>query len=182
MGGDDTGKMAPEAADTYAEVTSAADRVEAPAAEAADQTKALAAEAADQTKALAAEAADQTKAPAAEAAGQTEALPAEAAEQAEEAPQAGGRAQDNRTMRSGLMILVCAYIIYLGVSILRGYFAGEAGDMPAPVAIICGIFFIAAGAGYIIYLAKPLLTNMNQNQTGSSSAAEDKKTSIEDKP
>ena len=80
------------------------------------------------------------------------------------------------------MILVCAYIIYLGVSILRGYFAGEAGDMPAPVAIICGIFFIAAGAGYIIYLAKPLLTNMNQNQTGSSSAAEDEKTSIEDKP
>ena len=178
MGGDDTEKMAPEAA----EAMSAADRVEALSAGAADQAEALSAEAADQTKALAAEAAGQTEALAAEIADQAEALPAEAAEQAEEAPQAGGRAQDNRTMRSGLMILVCAYIIYLGVSILRGYFAGEAGDMPAPVAIICGIFFIAAGAGYIIYLAKPLLTNMNQNQTGSSSAAEDEKTSIEDKP
>ena len=167
MGGDDTEKMAPEAA----EAMSAADRVEALSAGAADQAEALAAEIADQADALPAEAAEQT-----------EVLAAEAAEQAEEAPQAGGRAQDNRTMRSGLMILVCAYIIYLGVSILRGYFAGEAGDMPAPVAIICGIFFIAAGAGYIIYLAKPLLTNMNQNQTGSSSAAEDEKTSIEDKP
>ena len=60
----------------------------------------------------------------------------------------------NPTARIGLMAIVSAYIIYLGVSIIRGYLSGEPGGMPGWAAILIGVFFIVFGAGYIFILWK----------------------------
>jgi hypothetical protein len=51
---------------------------------------------------------------------------------------------------SMLMIVVCGYIIYLGVNILSGYVKGEGGNTPAWVQIVFGLLFVGAGAGFII--------------------------------
>ncbi len=62
----------------------------------------------------------------------------------------------NLMTRSGLMCLVAAYIIYLGVQILKGYIEGEEG-LPAWAALLFGILFIVLGGGYLVYLLRTVL-------------------------
>lgn len=59
---------------------------------------------------------------------------------------------------NAIMAIVCAYVIYLGVSILRGYATGQSDGTPAWVQIVFGILFIAFGgfflARYLIRFVK----------------------------
>lgn len=64
----------------------------------------------------------------------------------------GGDRRDPR-MRMTFGAIVAAYLIYLGYSLLKGYFAGEEG-IPGWAAILFGAIFIIAGAGYILYQLK----------------------------
>ena len=66
------------------------------------------------------------------------------------------RNNGSNNSRSILMALVACYIIYLGVSILRGMFRGE-GGMPFGLGVFFGIAFVAAGGAYLIYLLRQFL-------------------------
>lgn len=59
---------------------------------------------------------------------------------------------------NAIMAVVCAYVIYLGVNILRGYATGKGDGTPAWVQIVFGILFIAFGgfflARYLIRFVK----------------------------
>ena len=58
-----------------------------------------------------------------------------------------GRAQGNR---AALRAVVGAYLIYLGVSLVRDFLNGKSTMAPW-AAWGCGIFFALAGAGVIVY-------------------------------
>lgn len=50
---------------------------------------------------------------------------------------------------NAIMMLVCVYIIYLGISVLRNYAAGQSSETAGWVQILFGVLFIAAGAGFL---------------------------------
>ena len=60
---------------------------------------------------------------------------------------AGGTLSMNR---AALRAVVGAYLIYLGVSLVRDFLNGNS-TMPPWAAWGCGIFFALAGAGVIVY-------------------------------
>ena len=83
----------------------------------------------------------------------------------------GSTQQTNPTVRLGLLGAVCAYVIYLGINLIRGYLNGEAGDVPGWLAILIGVFFIVCGAGYIIYLWKQYVRYREKEAEESAQAA-----------
>ncbi len=68
----------------------------------------------------------------------------------------------NRDIRETLMMLVCAYIAWLGIRILGGYTDGT-GTMPAWAALLFGFGFLIVGGGLILrYLWKLLRERRNK--------------------
>lgn len=69
--------------------------------------------------------------------------------------------QGERRQRSNnsnvIMAVVCIYIIYLGIDILRKYAEGKGAGAPAWVQILSGIFFIAIGGIFIAFYIRTYL-------------------------
>lgn len=55
------------------------------------------------------------------------------------------------------MALVCAYVIYLGVDILKKYANGQGGGTAVWIQIGAGILFIAAGALLLVFYVRSYL-------------------------
>jgi Sec-independent protein translocase protein TatA len=86
----------------------------------------------------------------------------------------------NQIARSGLMTLVAAYIIYLGVQILKGYIDGEKG-LPAWAALLFGILFIVLGAGYLVFLLRNVIILSKKTREAAESSSDGQETDEEAK-
>lgn len=58
-----------------------------------------------------------------------------------------------------IMGVVCAYIIYLGVDILKNFAEGKGGNTPVWAQILGGIFFIAIGTGFLVFYLRTYFRN-----------------------
>ena len=76
-------------------------------------------------------------------------------------------------IRTVLLALVSAYIIYLGVGILQANARGEEG-LPSWAAILFGVFFIISGIAYMIFLLRRYMqAKAEEDAEGTASLSKD---------